>query len=239
MWQFLPKLTTELSDLVLARECIGCKELGTLLCATCRYQVSGRAHIMRDLRFDGLAENLRIPLAIAYRYGPPIDAMIYRYKDNQIPELASVLSILLAGSIRQLELSVPASNQKPILIPIPSRRPSIKARGFDPLALISRHLSRAGYPIAHWLIDQRAAGRTKTLGTADRKNASHDAFRVRPIPNHYVRNPIPAIVIDDVATSGTTLTAAVSPLLLSGVHVTGCAAIAGTRKFKPSGTPHI
>ena len=112
MWQFLPKLTTELSDLVLARECIGCKELGTLLCATCRYQVSGRAHIMRDLRFDGLAENLRIPLAIAYRYGPPIDAMIYRYKDNQIPELASVLSTLLAGSIRQLELSVPASSQK-------------------------------------------------------------------------------------------------------------------------------
>ena len=123
------------------------------------------------------------------------------------------------------------SHCKPILIPIPSRRPSIKARGFDPLALISRHLSRAGYPIAHWLIDQRAAGRTKTLGTADRKNASHDAFRVRPIPDHYVRNPIPAIVIDDVATSGTTLTAAVSQLLLSGVHVTGCAAIAGTRKL--------
>jgi len=231
MWQFLPKFATELSDLVLARDCIGCKELGTLLCATCRHEVSGRAHIMRDLRFDDLAENLRIPLAIAYRYGPPIDAMIYRYKDNQIPELASVLSTLLAGSIQQLDLSEPGSSQKPILIPIPSRRPSIKARGFDPLVLISRHLSHAGYPIAHWLIDQRAAGRTKTLGTTDRKNASQDAFRVRPIPDRYVRNPIPAIVIDDVATSGTILTAAVSQLLLSGVHVTGCAAIAGARKL--------
>ena len=104
MWQFLPKFATELSDLVLARECIGCEELGTLLCAACRHEVSGRAHIMRDLRFDDLAENLRIPLAIAYRCGPPIDAMIYRYKDNQIPELASVLSTLLAGSIAIISL---------------------------------------------------------------------------------------------------------------------------------------
>ena len=66
---------------------------------------------MRDLRIDDLAEDLRIPLAIAYRYGPPIDAMIYRYKDNQIPELASVLSTLLAGSIQQLDLSEPGSSQ--------------------------------------------------------------------------------------------------------------------------------
>jgi len=231
MWQFLPKFTTELSDLVLARECIGCEELGTLLCATCRHKVSGHAHIMRDLRFDELAEDLRIPLAIAYRYGPPIDAMIYRYKDNQIPELASVLSKLLVGSIQQLDSSAPYGSQKPILIPIPSRQASIRQRGFDPLVLISRHLAHAGYPIAHWLIDQRAAGRSKTLGTADRKSAAYDAFRVRPIPDRYVRNPIPAIVIDDVATSGTTFTAAVSQLLLSGVHVTGCAAIAGARKL--------
>ena len=231
MWQFLTKLATELSDLVLARECIGCEELGTLLCAPCRNKVSGRAHIMRDLRFDELAEDLRIPLAIAYRYGPPVDAMIYRYKDNQIPELASVLSMLLAGSIQQLASSEPYGSQKPLLIPIPSRYASVRARGFDPMVLISRHLSRAGYPIAHWLIDQRTAGRSKTLGTADRKNASYDAFRVRAIPDRYVRNPIPAIVIDDVATSGTTFTAAVSQLLLSGVHVSGCAAIAGARKL--------
>jgi hypothetical protein len=38
--------------------------------------------------------------------------MIYRYKDNQIPELASVLSTLLAGSIQQLDLGEPASSQK-------------------------------------------------------------------------------------------------------------------------------
>ena len=231
MWQFLPKFATELSDLVLARECIGCEELGTLLCSTCREKVNDRAHIMRDLRFDELAEDLRIPLAIACRYGPPIAAMIYRYKDNQIPELANVLSKLLAGSIQKLESNESYRGQKPILIPIPSRKSSIRQRGFDPLVLISRHLEHAGYPIAHWLIDQRVAGRSKTLGSSDRKSAAYDAFRVRTIPDRYVRTPIPAIVIDDVATSGATFTAAVSQLLLCGVHVTGCAAIAGVRKL--------
>jgi predicted amidophosphoribosyltransferase len=185
---------------------------------------------MRDLRFDELAEDLRIPLAIAHRYAPPIDAMIYRYKDNQIPELARLLATVLAGAIRQIPSINSGSDHFPILIPIPSRKSSIRARGFDPMVLIAGHLSRVGYPIAPWLIDQRGAGRSKTLGTADRVHAAHDAFRVGHIPERYVRHPIPAIVIDDVTTSGATFTAAVSQLLLAGVHVTGCAAIAGTRK---------
>jgi predicted amidophosphoribosyltransferase len=61
-------------------------------------------------------------------------------------------------------------------------------------------------------------------------NAAHDAFRVGQIPEHYASNPIPVIVIDDVTTSGATFNAAVSQLLLAGVHVIGCAAVAGARK---------
>ncbi len=234
MRDFFRKFVTELSDLVLARQCIGCETLGTLICENCNASVSDQAHIMRDLRFDELAEDLRIPLAIAHRYAPPIDAMIYRYKDNQIPELARLLAILLEGAIRKIPGVDPGSGpggvQFPILIPIPSRKSSIRTRGFDPMVRIADHLARAGYPVAPWLIDQRSAGRSKTLGTADRMHAAHDAFRIGRIPDRYVRNPIPAIVIDDVTTSGATFTAAVSQLLLAGVHVTGCAAVAGTRK---------
>jgi len=234
MREFLHTFVTELSDLVLARECVGCGELGTLICKKCRISVSGRAHIMRDLRFDELAEDLRIPLAIAHRYTPPVDAMIYRYKDNQIPELAALLATLLAAAIAHIPIvdcvSVSHIARLPILIPIPSRKSSLRARGFDPMVLIADHLARAGYPVAPWLIDQRSAGRSKTLGIADRMDAAHDAFRIGRIPDRYVRNPIPVIVIDDVTTSGATFTAAVSQLLLAGVHVIGCAAVAGTRK---------
>jgi predicted amidophosphoribosyltransferase len=242
MRPFLQKLMTEISDLMLARECIGCTTLGTLICANCLRTVQNRAQIMRDLRFDDLAEDLRIPLAIAHPYAPPIDAMIYRYKDNAIPELARLLANLLAGAIAQIPAVNPVFNpgvkpvngptltQFPILIPIPSRKSSIRARGFDPMSLISDHLARSGFPIAPWLVDQRGAGRSKTLGSADRMNAAHDAFRVGGIPERYACNPIPVIVIDDVTTSGATLHAAVSQLLLAGVHVIGCAAVAGARK---------
>jgi len=189
---------------------------------------------MRDLRFDELAEDLRIPLAIAHRYTPPIDAMIYRYKDNAIPELAQILANLLTGAIAQIPIVDPQKSGKvgplPILIPIPSRKSSIRARGFDPMILVADHLAKEGFPVATWLVDQRGAGRSKALSTSARTYAAHNAFRIGRIPDGYVRNPIPAIVIDDVTTSGATFIAAVSQLLLAGVHVIGCAAIAGVRK---------
>jgi predicted amidophosphoribosyltransferase len=234
MRHFLQKFVTEVSDLVLARECIGCRTLGRLICSKCQATVQDRAQIMRDLRFDELAEDLRIPLAIAHLYAPPIDVMIYRYKDNAIPELARILANLLSGAIAHIPRVDPAgadgTTRLPILIPIPSRRSSIRTRGFDPMILIADQLAHEGFPVATWLVDQRGAGRSKTLGTADRMSAAHDAFRVGRIPDRYVRNPVPVIVIDDVTTSGATLTAAVSQLLLAGVHVIGCAAIAGARK---------
>jgi predicted amidophosphoribosyltransferase len=234
MRSFLQKFVTEISDLVLARECIGCKSLGTLVCAHCLATVQNRAHILRDLRFDDLAEDLRIPLAIAHRYAPPVDAMIYRYKDNAIPELARLLANLLSGAIAQIPpvnpQCDPEFDQLPILIPIPSRKSSIRLRGFDPMSLIADQLAHYGYPIAPWLVDQRGAGRSKTLGSADRMHAAHDAFRVGRIPDRYAFNPVPVIVIDDVTTSGATFNAAVSQLLLAGVHVIGCAAVAGVRK---------
>ena len=234
MRSFLQKFVTEISDLVLARECIGCQSLGTLICAHCLANVQNRAHILRDLRFDDLAEDLRIPLAIAHRYAPPVDAMIYRYKDNAIPELARLLANLLSGAIAQIPRVNPQFDpefdQLPILIPIPSRKSSIRQRGFDPMSLIADQLAHYGYPIAPWLVDQRGAGRSKTLGSADRMHAAHDAFRVGRIPERYAFNPIPVIVIDDVTTSGATFNAAVSQLLLAGVHVIGCAAVAGVRK---------
>ena len=189
---------------------------------------------MRDLRFNELAEDLRIPLAISHLYTPPIDAMIYRYKDNAIPELARILANLLSGAIAQIPRVDPVGahgrTRLPILVPIPSRKSSIRVRGFDPMILIANRLAHEGFPVATWLVDQRGAGRSKTLGTADRMRAAHDAFRVGRIPDRYVHDPIPVIVIDDVTTSGATFTAAVSQLLLAGVHVIGCAAIAGARK---------
>jgi predicted amidophosphoribosyltransferase len=234
MRSILQKFVTEISDLVLARECIGCKSLGSLICAHCLATVHNGAHIMRDLRFDDLAEDLRIPVAIAHRYAPPVDAMIYRYKDNAIPELSRLLANLLSGAIAQIPRANPQCDpefaQLPILIPIPSRKSSIRLRGFDPMRLIADQLAHYGYPIAPWLVDQRGAGRSKTLGSADRMHAAHDAFRVGRIPDRYARNPVPVIVIDDVTTSGATFTAAVSQLLLAGVHVIGCAAVAGARR---------
>ena len=220
----------DIADLVLGRRCIGCELAPTLLCSSCRNHMSGQALIARDLIFNDVSENLRIPLAIANTYAPPLSTVIFKYKDNQIPELAHFLADLLAGAIEQIQVSSQFSPSEIVLIPIPSRRGSRNQRGFDPMALIAQRLLQQGYRTADALVDHRSSGRSKTLNIAERKSAAQNAFHMHnesittQLSGHQV------IVIDDVTTTGATLREASELLMQAGIHVIGCASIAGSRK---------
>lgn len=220
----------DIADLVLGRRCIGCEAVPTLLCATCRDNMSGQARITRDLMFNDISENLRIPLAVAHSYAPPLSTVIFKYKDNQIPELAHFLADLLAEAIELIHAhtGIPASGT--FLIPIPSRSGSVRQRGFDSMGVIARHLTKYGYDTADALTDHRASGRSKSLNVAERQFAAHNAFSVR---SHSIIGQLSGcevIMIDDVTTTGATLREASELLMQSGVQVIGCASIAGSRK---------
>lgn len=186
--------------------------------------------IARDLMFHDVSENLRVPLAVAHSYAPPLSTVIFTYKDNQIPELAHFLADLLAGAIEQVihNAGFPSSNV--LLIPIPTRARSLQQRGFDPMGLITQQLTKNGYRAIDALVDYRSSGRSKALNIAERKAAAQNAFRIRSDSITVRLSGRQVIVIDDVTTTGATLREASELLMHSGIHVIGCASIAGSRK---------
>lgn len=186
--------------------------------------------IARDLMFHDVSANLRIPLAVAHAYAPPLSTVIFKYKDNHIPELAHFLANLLAGAIEQIQSHTGIPTAGTYLIPIPSRSGSVRQRGFDSMGLIARHLMTSGYRTVDALVDHRASGRSKSLNVAERQFAALNAFHVRSDSIIGQLSGCRVIIIDDVTTTGATLREAAELLMQSGVQVIGCASIAGSRK---------
>jgi hypothetical protein len=127
-----------------------------------------------------------------------------------------------------------------VLVPVPSSARSRRARGHDPVRDLARvtasGLRRRGCPVmvlpvlrqARWVADQ--AG----LTAADRRSNLAGALVVRPgwqarLPGRQV------LLVDDVVTTGATLTEAHRVLLNTGARVLAAATVAATARRGPHG----
>ncbi len=224
------RILSEIADLTLGRRCVGCEGAPTLLCHPCRQAMAGKSDMSREFRFNDVSENLRIPLAVAHPYTPPVSTLIFRFKDNQIPALAPFLAELLASALDLITAKSEFTTSQIVVVPIPSRSGSIRLRGFDPMALIARYLENHGYSHETALVDYRSAGRSKSLNIQQRSQAASNAFGLRDESFLKKIVDLPVIVIDDVTTTGATLKEGTELLMHAGVHVIGCASIAGSRR---------
>ena len=222
-----PGILSDIADLVLGRRCVGCDKGTAILCPKCDSQIQGRAHIARDFRFDDIQEDLRIPLAVAGVYAPPMSTLIYSYKDAHVPALAPRLCGYLEAAIDAL---AKADVPKATLTPIPTRNAAIRRRGFDATGLISKHLIKRGHAVEHMLTDNRTAGNSKALDSRARSREVHDAFAITPTAHRVIKKGNPVVIFDDVTTTGSTLREAAMILMQAGVQIVGVSAIAGARK---------
>ena len=223
MWAAL----TSLADLTLGRSCAGCDLPGYVLCDRCRQALHPTVRLRRDLDVGDVAEDLRIPVACALDYAGVTRQIMYRYKDHRVRELAHHLAPALASSIEfAAERSGVASGHYTV-VPVPTRRSSVRRRGFDATALLAdRALARTRFGcVRHLLLDVRSGGSIKGAGAAERERGSVDAFVLKP---RIAAPTTPVIVMDDIVTTGATIKEAVWMLLLAGVHVVAVAAVAGT-----------
>ncbi|MCI2237890.1 hypothetical protein MO973_30840 [Paenibacillus sp. TRM 82003] len=214
------------ADLLWPADCGGCANPGTAWCGSCARTLAAAPLELR------LADGT--PLRAAAAHTGPARELLLEVKERRRAELRPVVAAALAGAVRALPPPSPPGAPV-LLVPVPARRASRRARGGDlvaDLAARAAHAERAaGRPTAvvrALRVRRRVADQT-LLGARGRRDNVAGAFAVRgPVP------AAPCVVVDDVVTTTATATEAVRALRAAGAAVRGVVCLTAAA---PPGAP--
>ena len=184
-----------------------------LVCDACGTPLLGEAAGARPLCDDCLAEHppwVRGRAVLAYR-----DAgrrMVLGLKHSDRLDLVRPLAGWMAAR------GAPLRSADAVLVPVPLHWSRLLTRRFNQAALLARELGRIwGCPVLpDALVRARRTRPQERMTRAERQNNQSGAIRVNPRRVHKVAG-LPVVLIDDVMTSGATLSAATKALCDCGV----------------------
>jgi ComF family protein len=222
-------LVSHLLDLVFPPHCVGCGASGTLCCATCVAGIQPPALVLcarcqRPLHSTGAAAPAGLcahcqadgrgalsGLRVAARYEGMVRQAIWGLKYTGQRRLGEPLGDLLANIALELRPSVQ------LVVPVPLHPSRLRQRGYNQAELLARRCAaHLGLPVRSDLLARtRATPSQVGLGlTARQANVAGAFGATRRAPAVLAGRAV--LLVDDVATSGATLTAAAQGLLAGG-----------------------
>ncbi|HZF88469.1 ComF family protein [Streptomyces sp.] len=211
----------DLTDLVLPAECGGCGRARTVLCPGCRAALSGDA----PCRVRPVPEPPGLPVVhAAARYGDEVRAVLLAHKERGALALSGPLGGALAGAARAGLREVWGSGDGAsagrggsrvsggpvLLVPVPSGRGAVRARGHDPVRRIALaaagELRRTGTParVLCVLRQRRAVADQSGLDSGQRLRNLAGALTVVPGGARLLAGG-PVVLVDDLMTTGASL----------------------------------
>lgn len=183
-------------------ECGGSAASGEPLCRECRTALRWLGEKQAELA------GVRLWAAVAYE--GPARALVRGLKYRGAPGLARPMAAQMAAGAPAALLECPAA-----LVPVPLHPRRRRRRGYNQAERLAEALSRrTGLPVADVLCRQGPAARQVGQGREERLAgiAGSVALRTRAAP------PGEAVLVDDVATTGATLSACAASLLAGGAR---------------------
>jgi predicted amidophosphoribosyltransferase len=223
-------LSTTAADLLWGARCVACEARGQALCAACATWCTAKAR-----RVTPTPEPAGLPPAYAVGdYHGVVRATLLAHKEHGRLGLERPLALALASSVLALAAAAPGSpacGAQLLLVPVPSTRAVVRARGDDPLrrvaARAARQLRLVGVDAVMrpaLRVCRRVADQAG-LSAAARSHNLAGAFEPR---RWAATGNGPVVVLDDVITTGATAVEAVRAIRTAGADVIGVATIAAT-----------
>ncbi|GAA1131738.1 ComF family protein [Nocardioides aquiterrae] len=215
-------------DLLLGGCCVGCERPGRALCAACSAQLPpvGRP------AWPTPAPPGLVPPWAADEYAGTVRAMVLAHKERAVLSLGGPLARLLASAVVAAEVPGPL-----VLVPVPSRPSTVRARGHDPTRAMTARAARLVGATAVPLLRTRPgladqAGLDAAQRAANLAGSLHcPSAGLRRLAR---RHPTARVVVcDDVLTTGATAREAQRALESVGLRVAAVAAVAVTRRNWP------
>jgi ComF family protein len=212
-----------LMGLVLPSTCAVCRQVGDMLCRDCRAALPrietalctrcGRslgdataAYCPRCARQPLLLQRVRTP----FFFEDPLSGIIHQLKYNGLFALAEPVADLMAEAWPE------AADSIDVVVPVPLHEDRQKVRGYNQAALLARRLGqRWGVPVIEdGLQRSRYTQPQVGLSLAERQRNVTGAFTA--VPGVFTQQRV--LLVDDVYTTGSTLTAATKILLEAGAQ---------------------
>ncbi|MGC5563425.1 ComF family protein [Streptomyces sp. FR-108] len=214
----------DLTDLVLPAECGGCGRPRTVLCPKCRAALTG--NVPCRVRPDPEPPGLPVVHAAA-PYEDQVRAALLAHKERGALMLAGPLGTALAEAVRaglgpagQAVGAVGAvgSGTPVLLVPVPSARWAVRARGHDPARRIAlaaaAGLRRSGMAarVVAVLRQRRAVADQSGLNSRQRLDNLAGALEVAPGGARLLAGGARVVLVDDLMTTGASLAEAARAL---------------------------
>lgn len=216
------------ADLVLGGACVGCDRPGQPLCRPCAETLPTRAHASWPSPAPAGMVTPWSPAA----YDGLVRSMVVAHKERRVLALRRPLARLVAAGVA----AAVARDGEVVLVPVPSRPGSARARGHDPTDAITREaarlLRRQGYAArrVRLLVSRGAVADQAGLGAAARAaNLAGSMYCPTARLRRVAGRRLDFVVCDDVLTTGATAREAQRALEAVGLDVVGVATAAATR----------
>lgn len=218
------KVTQSALDLLFPRHCLGCRREGRLLCPDCSAGLprleppycpvcaqpgaTGRLGRCRWCSETPPAvDGIRSPFLMEGIVQEAVHGLKYRGLRVLAPELGVLLAQYLEAHPLPVELPVE------LIVPVPLHRRRLRSRGYNQAALLARELGkRSGLPVDDGLL-------VRNLDTPPQVAADREQRRSNVSGSFHCVGEVPAravLLVDDVATTGSTLSACAAALKDAG-----------------------